>query len=1287
MKNILLGLALISSVTMGFSNNPIVIYETLEWEKQPTIRKVTANTTVRILAFTNANLSPKHPTLPKYSKSFPVGQYGELEVTLNNTVFEPIALPSLQDIQHIPETIEIESWVSIARRKKRGEVTFIPIRKNPTTGSYEKLVSFQMTINVIPKSIPSAPVFSNKSGTSILNDGDIYKIAVSKTGIYQLSYDFLKNELGISNLDNINPRTIKLYGNGGGLLPQANSSPRYDDLMENAIQIIGEEDGQFNSGDYILFYGQAAHTWHLTTSIWGFDRQTHTYDNKNHYFIKISSGNGKRITSQNSIENTVTSTSTYNDYQHYEQDIFNLLHEDDYAHGSGKTWYGENFKFTLSRPFDFIFPNIVNGDSVKVAVHGAGRAFSASTNFSILANGTNIGMMSFPTVINDVETRVANGLRSVFNFPASSSNMTIQIDYDQRNQPNAEAWLNYITLNARQHLTFTGEQLDFRDLNTLGQASTTFNLSNANGNIKIWDVTNPIDVKNQNYTINNSQINFGVETTELKEFIAFGGNFLTAEKVGDGAIANQNLHGLTPPNLLIVYHSKFEDAVQRLADHRRNFSNVTVATVEVGQIYNEFASGNTDVTAIRDFVKYLYDQGTDLKYLLLFGDASFDFKNIYDDPENHHYVPTYETNESLHPIFAFPMDDYFGLLDATEGRNPDISSSGSVDIGIGRFPVRSELEANQVVNKIIEYDTNTNFFGDWKNTLTFVADDEDGNWHLRDANNIADRTLDFNPTYNLNKIFIDAYPQEILPAGERYPQAKTAITASVFKGSFILSYLGHGDSKGWAQERILNIPEVNSWTNNNRLPLFITATCSFGPYDDKSETSIGELLFLKRDGGAVALFTTVRAVYASSNKALTQSVYDNAFQLINNKHLTLGEILSNAKNGCCTANSRKFTLLGDPSMVLAYPDYEIVTTKINGNPITTDTIRALQEVTIEGEIHGTNGTPLTNFNGTIYPTVFDKKNTIQALGNDPASRPSYEFDQQRNILFRGRASVQNGQFSFSFIVPRDIDYEFGFGKLSYYAEDGMNQEAAGFNNAITIGGAYANPVVDDEGPKVQVFMNNEDFTFGGITDENPKLYVKLSDDSGINTSSTGIGHDITAVLDNTPETSGQTYLLNDFYESALDNFREGIAQYPLSQLETGRHHVTVKAWDVANNSGTGYTEFVVATSANMALDHVLNYPNPFTTNTEFQFEHNMPGQVLTVQVQIFSVSGKLVKTIQEEVVADGYRVTGIKWDGTDDFGNNIGRGVYVYKVSVGIGNDTNNITTSESQFEKLVILK
>jgi hypothetical protein len=502
------------------------------------------------------------------------------------------------------------------------------------------------------------------------------------------------------------------------------------------------------------------------------------------------------------------------------------------------------------------------------------------------------------------------------------------------------------------------------------------------------------------------------------------------------------------------------------------------------------------------------------------------------------------------------------------------------------------------------------------------------------------------------------------------------------RGALVINYTGHGGETGWTAERILDNAMITSWKNKRKLPLFITATCEFSRYDDPGRTSAGELVLINSEAGGVALMTTTRLVYASQNGVLNSVMISNLFNPINGQQPTLGDVYVRVKNDASVMaggiNPRNFTLLGDPAIMLAVPRYDVVTTSINGNiPVAdADTLSALMKVTITGEVQS-NGQTLSNFNGIVYPTVYDKEENVSTLANDPSS-PIINFSLRKNIIYRGKASVTAGSFSYTFIVPRDIAYNIGRGRLSYYAHNG-SEDAAGNYDSLMVGGSSSSAINDVTGPEIKLYLNDERFVFGGTTNESPKIVALVSDSNGVNTVGNGIGHDITATIDNDPN---KIYVLNDYYESELDDYQKGKIVFPLQSLPEGRHTLKLKLWDIYNNSSEAYTEFIVAASASLALSRVLNYPNPFTSRTSFMFEHNRPCSNLDVQIQVYTVSGRLIKTINRTIACEGYRSDDIDWDGRDDFGDPLGRGVYVYRLKI---KDNEGLTAEK--FEKLVILK
>jgi hypothetical protein len=1268
------------------------VSETLQWESSAqTLRQGTRQWQVQ--RFKGGVVGEQYPDIPLFVRTLNIPAEGLLDVQLVRANFSDLDRDAGPGDELIGEALQFHTRIDRDRNGYYGIVEFVPIVRNGMR--YQKLEDFELAVTWRPTNngVVRGPEFKTQSA---LAGGSIYKIAVSETGIHKLTYGFLKDQLGI-NIDNVDPKTIQVLGQGGGMVPVHIEDERVDDLEELAIFVQGESDGRFDGGDYILFYGEGPNKWSFNETDRAYHRQQNIYATQNYYFIKVGGANGLRVSSRASVDNTAYATDTFDDYDRFEEEKVNLLFQWRVTQtGAGQRWFGDYFREARSKTYNnlFTFPNLVSSEPIRVeAVMALRAAQSARFNLTIngqehsssVASGTRVG------TADDYVVNYANSAVLEKTYNVDSDNISCRIEYPHPGGATSEGWLDYIEVNARRQLTMTGDQMDFRDINSLDQASTTYRLNLPSGTgLTIWDISNPLHPVLQEFSSSGNRAIFGVAGAALHEFIAFRSDAALYSAEAIGAVENQNLHALGEEvDMLIVYPAEFERAARQLAEHRREHSGLNVVTATTEQIYNEFSSGRQDPTAIRDMCRMLYDRSESFDYLLLFGDGSFDARGIEEELAGTNFVPTYQ-QDSYNSIQAFPADDYYGILTNTSS-NP---LAGRLNVAVGRIPVAAEVAADSAVQKIIHYDTSPRAFGDWRNRLVFVGDDEDNNRHTIDANRIADNVQKSHPDFNVDKIFLDAYPQVSSSGGDRFPAANEALNNSVFKGTLAMVYLGHGGPKGWAQERVLDIPDIRSWRNYDNLILLITATCSFTGYDDPAFVSAGEEAFLNPRGGAIALMTTTRPVYASANAELTDSTMANIFAITDGHALTLGQAMRRAKNSDLNSsffvnNSRKFTLIGDPAIRIPLPEYFVTTTRIDGKDISEtslDTLRAFQKVNIEGMITDQNGQLMESFNGEVFPTIFDKNLEIRTLGQDAQSR-AYDFKVRKNVIFKGKASVSNGHFQFTFVVPKDINFSYGPGKISYYASDaGSMIDANGAYERIVIGGTSPGGFNDTQGPEVEVFMNTEDFVFGGITGEDPTLLVKLKDDNGINIVGNSIGHDLEGVLNDDTE---NTYVLNDFYEAETDDYRSGAVRYPLYDLPDGKHRIRVKAWDIANNSSEGYTEFVVASSAEIALEHVLNYPNPFTDQTCFQFDHNMSGQQLNVQVQIYTISGRLVKTLQQSMLSDGaIRLDDcIPWDGRDEFGDRLARGVYLYKVKVRVDHASESSLAGESDFEKLVILK
>ncbi len=1232
------------------------IDRSIEWKKP---QKAQINQTVyKLLNFKGVEYSSDSLMLPVYAETIPLEIKGtNPKARIIDAAYENIPQDEITDIRlpdNLPDEISIEASIQIQKKRHYLNYSLIPIRKNPQTGTIERLVSFTVTYETQSSYRSSANV-RNYVTNSVLRTGNWVKIALNEDGIYKISASEL-NSMGFNN-----PLQVKMFGNEAGMLPLRNADPAYDDLSEMAI---------IRTNDYIMFYAKGPTKWNYDNQYKMFRHELHKYSDFSYYFLTDNVGIGRTVETENQISGTALHTVTkFNDFLYHEKEDTNLIK-------SGRNWYGEEFGIVDDMDFTFNFPNIVTGSPVKFLISAIARS-TQNSDFYIYESGNQVSAVeNISKITIDPDYSYAFGSSSFDEFFVNSSSFTLNVMYSKPNS-SAKGWLNYMTLNALRELKMNGHMMHFRDTSSTGPGQTAkFVLSGAGSSVKIWDVSDIVNVKDIKVTSSGSEINFTLETEELREFFAFdGSSFLSINSYEE--VVNQDIHGAPIPDFIIVTPEIFQPYAEQLADIHREIDKMDVLVVKVQEVYNEFSSGAPDVSAIRNMARMFYERATNEEemtgYMLFFGDGSYDNKS--DKQGNSNFILTYQSSNSLHPISSYVTDDFFGFLDPTE--SPD---TGSVDIGIGRLPVSSESQAQMAIDKIKSY-TSPSTFGDWRNIMCFIGDDSDNEFsvqHMSTAEEICNYLAEVNPSINFDKIYLDAYPQFQTASGQRYPDAELAIENRMKNGALVVNYTGHGNELGLTHEQVIVISDILSWSNFEKLPLFMTATCEFSRFDDYGRTSGGELIFLNSKGGGIGLVTTTRPVYPSS---LSYNFYEEVFRKTNGEYYRLGDLLMLAKNNTgsmANVNKKKFAILGDPALKLAYPKHEIVTTEINGVPITesTDTLKALSYVTISGHIADQSGNIIEDFNGVVYPKVYDKARYLATLGNEGNNPLNYT--SQTNILYRGKASIINGHFTFSFIVPKDISYDFGFGKLSYYAHN-ETVDASGSSNKIYIGGSINQTSFDNTGPEISIFMNDESFINGGITNENPRLLAFVNDSTGINTVGNGIGHDIVAVLDGNHSAS---YNLNDYYEADLDSYQSGRIEYPFTSLDEGEHSIKLKVWDVSNNSGTDSIEFIVAGSADIAIRHLFNYPNPFTNNTAFYFEHNQSSTQLDVMIQIFTVSGRLVKTIDASLFSDGFRLGPIEWDGLDDFGNKIGRGVYFYKAS--LRNESGNTI---EKLEKLVILK
>ncbi|WP_092847897.1 type IX secretion system sortase PorU [Algibacter pectinivorans] len=1225
-------------------------------------------------------------------------EINEASASISNIVYETVSKTELIDLDSskIPSELNFTLKNSTARNDKYIAFECSPIIRDGN-GMYKKIISFQLSYkegNNLNKKLSRKYKATKAVSNSVLSSGEWYRFYIDTTGVFKLTKGFLKS-LGV-NVNTVDPRTIKVFGHGGKMIPYQNSVDYPFDVPENAIQFIGEDDGVLNDNDYILFYGQGPAGYEY------FSEKSHIncYTDKTYYYINVSSGIGKRIQPFNEPVGSVDMViDTYDDYQYHEVDDYNLI-------SLGRRWFGDKFDIENSKEFVFDFKGLITSEPVNLEVVVATASMSPA-QMKVSVNDNEVSSLDISGVRSP---SLANGDNYSGRINVDSPSIKVSLDFNNLGNPSVVGYLDYISVEAKRALNFDGSQFLFKNnlvstLSGIGQ----YNITNASNLLQVWDVTDIYNVSSVANSNKNTTFSFTSILGSLKSYVAVASNYLDPKIDSKTTIVNQNIKGTIFENsqgvfqdvdYIIIAPSNMFVQAERLAQINREQYGLNVKVLKLEEIYNEFSSGNQDIGAIRNMVKYVYDNASTpenrIKYLCLFGDGSYDYKDRVSGNTN--IVPSWYSYNSFSLATSFVSDDFYGMMDDNEG---NMSANDKLDIAVGRILADTPQRALELVNKIESYYSKQTF-GSWRNNFVVISDDNDSDLKgtlQATTDEIGDLVAEEKPFVNVVKIHADAYNQESSAGGDRYPVVTSEIVSAMDNGALVVNYFGHGGEDGLAEERFFLKNDITDLRNVFKLNCFVTVTCEFTRFDNPFRETAGEFTFWNKETGAIGLITTTRQVFVNFgirfNRELGQYLYSYSDTDIyeDYEYPSMAEALRLTKNDpAVTSNGQKSLVffIGDPAMKLAFPKPNIRLTKINDVPIATatDTLKGLSYVKLAGEVTDVAGNLLTAYNGTLSTTIYDKEVNRKTLGNDGISDSNgviiMDFKTLGEIIFRGQASVTNGLFEFDFVVPKDIGIPVGFGKASFYVKnEALTEDKTGASvNTIRIGGLNEDAPEDNTGPVVTLYMNDENFVTGGITNESPTLLAKLEDANGINTAS-GIGHDIVGVLDG-DETN--PVILNDYYQTEVDDYTKGTVSFPFKDLEPGLHTLTVKAWDVYNNSSISEIQFIVFDKdEGLVINNVLNYPNPFVNYTEFWFNHNS-SEPLDVSIQIFTVSGKIIRTLNGQTTG-GINATSslsrdIVWDGRDDFGDKIGKGVYIYKLKV----HSNLLNKTVEKIEKLVIL-
>jgi len=1205
---------------------------------------------IDVISFDGAQY-PTENHLPYFNKRIICEKGFNYSVEIKNEVYSPLSSGEttlIDDKSGISDKPKIATNILHERETSFLDINILPFIIQQ--GKISKLESFDLEIT--RQNEPKKTVATTRhsySNSSVLASGKFVKIKISSTGVYKLTYDDL-NSMGIS------PANVRIFGYGGNVLNQSFLLPKIDDLPEVAIWMEKGSDGVFNSGDYILFYGQGVTKWSYEKSRSAFSHTVNTYSSYGYYFVTSDAGSGKKIETKNiavSGNPTIASVEEFIDFQLYENDKFSFTK-------SGKEFYGEKFDEITSLTIPFNFPNPVLTNTTSVRLDVASSSITNS-NFSLNLNGAQSKTLTVPAKSTTDIYEQGRSATANFVYTPTSDAFNFNLNY-LKSTSTSVGFLNFIEVNARRQLKMSGSVMPFQNLDYLGTATySQYKLSGANSNVKIWDITDPSNIYCVQTTAIDNKLTFIAPDSAISGYLAIDPTVASAfaRPIIENVVPNQNLHALEPVDMVILTHPKFVTQAETLAKAHREKDNLTVAVVTTEQVYNEFSSGTPDATAYRWVMKMLYDKAkaannlNDLpKYLLLFGRGSYDNRGIIPNSGDN-LIMTYQAENSLHTTQSYTTDDYFTLLDDSKGTNV---LSDLMDLGVGRLPFSTTTQATNVVNKIINYIDNQSK-GNWKNQLCFLADDGDNALHMTQADSITSSLARNFPAFQINKIYLDAFLQEISASGESYPLAKSKFQNLLRSGILLLDYTGHAGATGWGNEGILSINDVKALSNKH-LPFFYGATCDFLQFDVQ-DISAGEEVVLNPAGGGIGIISAARPVYASQNMTLNKLFCENLFKKKNGEHQRIGDVLPYAKNNVGSEiNKLSYIYMGDPALRLTYPTkYKIFTTKVNeSTTLGNDTLRALSVASVQGIIADDNGNKISNFNGTIHATVYDKMQRITTMNNEHDG--SLTYSDRPNTLFSGDAVVTNGEYKFSFMLPKDIKYNYGTGRINYYAEDDVNDyEAQGLFENFIVGGTDLNNIVDTIGPDVQLFLNSTNFISGNKVNETPLFISNISDIHGINTVGSGIGHDLMLTLDEDPS---QSFVINDYFQADANSFTSGSVKYKLPEMKNGKHSLTFKAWDLLNNSTSNTIQFEVVKGLTPEIFRVYNYPNPVkTTNTTtIVVENDRPETILNTYIEIFDITGRKIWS-KSQSNADN-----ITWNLVADNGSKVKTGIYFYRVNI-----------------------
>lgn len=1131
----------------------------------------------------------------------------------------------------------------------------------------KRLIGTILAAIMIPITAATSSEAHHFNDESVLKTGRWVRVSVAESGIYKITYENLVS-WGLSVTS-----SPKVYGYGGGKLAESFKEKKTDDLPQQNVWIEKGSDGVFNAGDYILFYAQGPVTWSYDGG-----KFTHTrnpYSDYGYYFVTTDTGKERYI--NDSIKPSATGTpthtlTTFTDYALHEEELRSIIK-------SGQEWYGEEFTNSSEEEFDFDMPNISTGTPMKVTVAAITESGSQTSMTGRI--GTRLQTYTLQRKPSDYAAYESKNTRE---YTAETDEIEFYLRYN--GSSGGTGWLNYIELNATRRLTMNGSYMTYRNPTVTGEECVRYELSGEEG-IEIWDITDPLNIKRIETAYENGIYSYNADETTMREYAAVrtGRAFASPTKTED--VANQNLHSIKDADLVIITADEYMPYAEQIADLHSEKDGISTLVVTPQQVYNEYSSGTPDATSYRWLVKSMYDrtEGKKPQNLMLMGDATYDHRGYERENLMYNKVLTYESQNSLHTTTqSYATDDYFGMIGDETGGN---LLSDPMSIGVGRLPISTEEQAETMVRKISAYMKDTEK-GSWKNRMVYIADDDNDSklCYTWQSDTLANRIEKNHKEMQVTRLFTDAYTKVVTSNSVSYPEVNKKLLEHFKNGALFMDYTGHGSTEGLAAEKFFDRSDIAGLTNK-KYPYFFTATCDFTDFDKPTQSG-GEDLILKEDGGAIALYSACRTVYASDNFTLNKNFHDVFLKRENGKPITFGEAFRQSKNKTSGHNKLSYILMGDPALRFPLPTRQITVDSVKeirtvqdgrgeyvNEDTKTDTLKALSTIRIAGRVMDEAGSEAdATFDGEIDVTVMDKEKNITTLGNDESKgEPThYTYKDRVNTIYKGKAEVKAGKYEVVFLVPKDIAYDYGKGRVSLYAKNTEEDiEATGYSNDVTVGGTNDEVEYEENAPKLSMYINSPSFKSGSKIDQSSILYATLTDENGINTTGSGIGHDIQLRIEGD---TTLTMTLNEYYENDMGTYKSGRLRYTLPELNAGKYTATLRVWDLMNNSATETLAFSIDTDKRTGVYSMKAYPNPVDRNgtLNFEIEHDQPETEMTFRIEIYDASGNRQYREERKSYSEDSKSTL-----SVNIGGMLKPGSYVYRIWTGTDENGKNAKTDK----------